>query len=71
MSEPSSEASQTAEASQKNAKSDKFSVIRAWALVLLAVLAGGSVFLRGRRLVDNIIPVSADEEAPAEVQRDK
>lgn len=62
---------QSSEASQKDAKVDKAAIMRAWALVLLAVLAGGAVFLRGRRLVDNIIPVSTDADAPAELQRDE
>lgn len=59
----------SSESPQERAKAEKFSVIRAWALVLLAVLAGGSVFLRGRRLVDNIIPVSPEADAPAQVQQ--
>ncbi|MEM9945439.1 MAG: hypothetical protein AAF810_05175 [Cyanobacteria bacterium P01_D01_bin.36] len=49
-------------------KTDTASVVRAWALVLLAVIAGGSVFLRGRRLIDNIIPSSLDVGTPAEQQ---
>ncbi|MGD1864703.1 MAG: hypothetical protein ACFB0D_09115 [Phormidesmis sp.] len=73
MSEPSSKSppldmspEASPDAPQKNSKKDMASVIRAWALVLLAVIAGGTVFLRGRRLVGNIIPVPAD--APAESQ---
>ncbi|MEM6867164.1 MAG: hypothetical protein AAGB19_04810 [Cyanobacteria bacterium P01_F01_bin.3] len=62
---------QFSRAPQEDSSSDRLSVVRVWALVLLAVLAGGAVFLRGRRLVDNIIPVSADSVAPTELQRDE
>lgn len=62
---------QFSRAPQEDSRSDRLSVVRVWALVLLAVLAGGAVFLRGRRLVDNIIPVSADSVSPTELQRDE
>jgi len=66
MSDRSSEASPVKV--QPQTQESTGSVVRAWSLVLLAVIAGGSVFLRGRRLIDNIIPVSADKDIPAEAQ---